>query len=91
MSDVSNKTCKACLSKRVDIAIDKPCRLIGWIELSWTSIEQLWFEHIDIAVADLGGLHDIALSTISKENALYLKKHLPIAVVRDEINYAQQC
>lgn len=88
LRNISDQRRKVRLPQLIHIIIHQPRRHNSRIELRrCRSIEYLRPEHIDIAVSDLCGLHDIALGAVGEEDAFDLEQHLLVAVEGDELDY----
>lgn len=87
LSDIRDQAGEVGLPEGVDIRIDQSGTPEGRVELGLRGVGQyLRPQHVDIAVADFGGLHDIALRAIGEENAFDLKQHLLVGVEGDEVD-----
>lgn len=49
-------------------------------------VEELGLEDVGVAVADLSGLHDVALGAVGEEDALDFEQHLLVAVEGHEVD-----
>lgn len=86
LGDVGDQPREAVFPERVDVVVDQSGGLKSGGEFLVGSVEELGLEDIGVAVADLSGLHDVALGAVGEEDALDFEQHLLVAVEGHEVD-----